>query len=58
MNGPFCLQGWGCGVMDKDCKVIATGEGSTDEEERANAEMVCAALNAIYYASKAAGSAS
>lgn len=57
MNGPFYLRDWGACVIDASGAEIARGEGADEAQEQRNAEMVCDALNAVYYAAKAAGGA-
>lgn len=58
MNGPFYVSDFGAHVRDATGANVATGEGPDEDAEQRNAEMVCDALNAAYYAAKAAGSAS
>lgn len=55
MNGPFAVVEWCAGVVDANGERIVNGEGHDDDQERKNAEMACAALNAVYYAAKATG---
>lgn len=57
MNGPFQLRDWGAVVLDADGEKVAEGCGATEEKEQANAQLVCDALNAVYYSAKATGSA-
>lgn len=59
MNGPFELRDWGAVVNDADCNPVAEGRdpnGYDEEIERKNAQMICDALNAVYYAARAAAS--
>jgi len=58
VNGPFELRDWGYVVLDAGGEKVAEGCGDDEASERANAEMVCNALNAVFYAAKAAGAAS
>lgn len=59
MNGPFEISRDRTIVIDDSGAVVARGDSQDGDEvkERENAAMVCAALNAVYYAAKAAGSA-
>lgn len=56
MNGPFSVSHYNRDTIeDANGKVVARGqsEDGNEEAERANAEMVCAALNAVFYARRA-----
>lgn len=56
MNGPFTVREYMGDVVDASGTVVANGYSADGKEtiERDNAEMVCNALNAVYYAAQAA----
>lgn len=54
MNGPFQIGDYGAFVVDEDGNRIATADGSDEVEERRNAQIICDALNAVFYAQRAA----
>lgn len=55
MNGPFEISRHTATVVDTDGNRVATGDGPDEEAEGVNAQMVCDALNAVFYATRAAG---
>jgi len=56
MNGPYFVGDYGAAVRDIEGNIVARGDCNTNNEttERAHAEMICAALNSVYYAAEAA----
>ncbi len=54
MKGPFELRDWGAVVLDAAGNAVARGDGSDEVAERENAQMVCDALNAIFYTARLA----
>lgn len=57
MNGPFTVSKYrpDC-VQDCNGDEVATTESTQGKSYDENAQMICDALNAVYYAAKAAGS--
>lgn len=53
LNGPFEV-GYCARVLDAEGNTVVSGYGADEMEESRNAQMVCNALNALYYAFLAA----